>query len=86
MFVFINPINKYIVKFQCGELLKTLFEKIISLDFLGLNVTCHLFAQLEIFLRSLFSISDVSVGSLPEAKRVVSSAKFHFPGFQQYHL
>ena len=58
-----------------GELFSALLEKITSLDFLGLNVTCHLSAQDDIFSKSLFKILDVSVGSIPVAKRVVSSAK-----------
>ena len=44
---------------------KFLFEKIISLDLPGLNLTFHFSAHLEIFSRSLFNIAAVSAGSLP---------------------
>ena len=45
--------------------------KIISFDFLGLKVTFHFSAQAEIFARSLFKISDVSAGSLPNLVSIV---------------
>ena len=51
-----------------------LFEKIISEDLSELNFTFHLSAQVDILARSLFKISAVWEGSLPEAKREVSSA------------
>ena len=50
-------------------------EKIISLDFLALNETFHFVAHSDILSKSLFNCAEVSAGSNPEAKRVVSSAK-----------
>ena len=58
-----------------GELLSTLLEKIMSFDFAALKVTFHLLAHSEILIRSLFKISAVSAGSLPDASNEVSSAK-----------
>ena len=58
-----------------GELLVTLLEKMISLDFEALNETFQIFAQLEILTKSLFSAAEVRFGSLPTAVRHVSSAK-----------
>ena len=49
-------------------------KTIILLDFQALNLTFHLFAQGEIFSKSLFRIPAVSVGSLPKASREQSSA------------
>ena len=66
---------KFSLKIRGGELFNTLFEKIKSLDFSALKVTFHNFAQLEILTKSLFSISAVSEGSFPLAKREQSSAK-----------
>ena len=42
--------------------------------FFALKDTFHFSAQTEILFKSLFNISEVSDGSFPEAKRVVSSA------------
>ena len=53
----------------------TLSEKIIFFVFEALNLTFHFVAQLEIFCKSLFKISAVSAGSVPETNREVSSAK-----------
>ena len=55
--------------------MRHLFEKMISFDFLELNVTFHLKAQFEIFAKSLFNCAAVSAGSVPVAKKEVSSAK-----------
>ena len=59
------------LKFKEGELFKTFLEKIMSLDFLALNVTLHFLGQLAIFFKSLFSIAAVSAGSTAEANNDV---------------
>ena len=47
----------------------------MSFDFLALKITFHLEAQFDISTRSLFNCAAVSVGSVPDAKSDVSSAK-----------
>ena len=49
----------------------------MSLDFVALKVTFHISAHDEIFSKSLFNLDDVSAGSVPFAKSVVSSAKIN---------
>ena len=63
------------LKTKGGELLRTLFENIMSFVLEALNLTFHTFAQLEIFIKSLFNISAVSFGSFPIARSEQSSAK-----------
>ena len=58
-------------KSQKASVFKTFLEKIMSLDFLALNVTFHFLAQLPIFFKSLFSIAAVSAGSTAEANNDV---------------
>ena len=58
-----------------GELFSNLFENIISLLLLALNVTFQVLAQEAILPKSLFNCFVVSVGSFPLAKREQSSAK-----------
>ena len=63
-----------LLKISGGELLRVLFENIMSFDFLALKVTFQMSDQADIFAKSLFNCAAVSVGSMPEANRVVSSA------------
>ena len=66
-----------------GELNKVLLEKIISLDLPGLKVTFQVWAQAEIFARSLHRMSAVSAGSFALAKRQVSSANYRASDWRQ---
>ena len=52
-------------------------EKITSFDLLGLKVSFHMCAQLEILVKSLLSIFVVSNVLLAMANRVVSSANMN---------
>ena len=66
-----------LLNFSGGELFRIFFEKIISLDFPALNVTFQILFQDEIFSQSLFICAEVSDGSVPLARSVVSSAKIN---------
>ena len=64
-----------LLKTTGGELCNVLLEKIISLVFDELKVTFQIFAQAEIFVKSLLRAAVVMLGSFPTAVRQVSSAK-----------